>query len=246
MQPQSYQSDKIAISTAKTSTSSAAESSPGCYLIVHNVSKRHNIGTLVRSAAAFSVTEVCLVGARQFNTFGSHGSADYVNYRHFPSLQECCHYLKQDKGCRIMGVEIAEDAQPIHAHPFSGPTAFMLGNEGSGLSPQQVQLCDAFVYIPQYGAGTASLNVTVAASIVLQHFAAWAGYAERPRSGAKYDVGERPPRTGARGTVPLTEEERAAERERRLKKKAAANGHDVLQGSDGPLLDDLMDAAEEE
>jgi hypothetical protein len=28
-----------------------------------------------------------------------------------------------------MGVEIAEDAQPIQAHPFSGPTAFMLGNE---------------------------------------------------------------------------------------------------------------------
>lgn len=49
----------MATSTAETSTSSAAESSPGCYLIVHNVSKRHNIGTLVRSAAAFSVTEVC-------------------------------------------------------------------------------------------------------------------------------------------------------------------------------------------
>ena len=31
---------------------------PACYLIVHNVSKRHNIGTLVRSAAAFGVTEV--------------------------------------------------------------------------------------------------------------------------------------------------------------------------------------------
>ena len=28
-----------------------------------------------------------------------------------------------------MGVEITEDAQPIQAHPFSGPTAFMLGNE---------------------------------------------------------------------------------------------------------------------
>ena len=32
-------------------------------------------------------------------------------------------------------------------------------------------MCDFFVYIPQYGGGTASLNVTVAASIVLQHFA---------------------------------------------------------------------------
>jgi hypothetical protein len=37
------------------------------------------------------------------------------------------------------------------------------------------------VYIQQYGAGTASLNVAVAASIVLHHFALWAGYGERER-----------------------------------------------------------------
>jgi hypothetical protein len=86
----------------------------------------------------------------------------------------------------------------MHLHMFL--TRFLLVSlQGSGLSAPQVQLCDAFVYIPQYGAGTASLNVTVAASIVLQHFAAWAGYAERPRSGAKYDVGDRPMRTGPRG-----------------------------------------------
>ncbi|CAL8465197.1 g4732 [Coccomyxa elongata] len=217
----------------------------GSYLIVHNVSKRHNIGTLVRSAAAFGVTEVCLVGARQFNTFGSHGSADYVKYRHFPSLQECCRYLKEDRGCRVMGVEITEDAQPIQAHPFSGPTAFMLGNEGSGLSPQQAQLCNAFVYIPQYGAGTASLNVTVAASIVLQHFAVWAGYPERPRTGEKFEIGERPQRTGPRGMVPLTEEEWAAERERRQDRRAASNWHSELQDSEG-LLDPFLERADAE
>jgi len=33
---------------------------PSVYLILHNVSKRHNIGNIVRSAAAFGVTEVCL------------------------------------------------------------------------------------------------------------------------------------------------------------------------------------------
>lgn len=33
----------------------------------------------------------------------------------------------------------------------------------------------------QYGAGTASLNVAVAASIILHHFAHWAGYPERQR-----------------------------------------------------------------
>ena len=35
-----------------------AAARPKCYLIVHNVSKKHNIGTLVRSAVAFNVHQV--------------------------------------------------------------------------------------------------------------------------------------------------------------------------------------------
>ena len=77
----------------------------------------------------------------------------------------------------------------------------MLGNEGQGLTPRQMALCDAFVYIPQHGAGTASLNVAIAASIVLHHFAVWAAYPERGREGFKFVVrgGGRPgggPRLG--------------------------------------------------
>lgn len=73
--------------------------------------------------------------------------------------------------------------------------------QGHGLSEKQVALCDAFVYIPQYGDGTASLNVTVATSIVLQHFAQWAGYREHRRQGQKFVVGERPQRTAPRGAI---------------------------------------------
>jgi tRNA G18 (ribose-2'-O)-methylase SpoU len=51
----------------------------------------------------------------------------------------------------------------------------MLGNEGQGMNAKQMSLCDKFVYIPQHGPGTASLNVAVAASIVLHHYALWAG-----------------------------------------------------------------------
>jgi tRNA C32,U32 (ribose-2'-O)-methylase TrmJ len=43
--------------------------------------------------------------------------------------------------------------------------------QGSGLSDKEMEICDSFVYIPQNGPGTASLNVTVAASIVLHQFA---------------------------------------------------------------------------
>lgn len=91
----------------------------------------------------------------------------------------------------------------------------MLGNEGTGLSPKQMALCDTFVYIPQHGQGTASLNVNVAAAIVLHRFACWASLPEAPRTGFKYNVKQRPLRRAPRGTVPLTEEQREAERARR-------------------------------
>ena len=45
-----------------------------------------------------SMLQVCLTGTRQFNTFGSHGATDFVAYRFFPKLEQCCTFLKQEKG----------------------------------------------------------------------------------------------------------------------------------------------------
>ena len=42
------------------------------------------------------------------------------------------------------------------------------------MNAAQTAICDGFLYIPQYGGGTASLNVTVAASIIMHSFAVWA------------------------------------------------------------------------
>ncbi len=63
----------------------------------------------------------------------------------------------------------------------ASPSTPTTNPQGHGLTSKQISLCDSFVYIQQYGAGTASLNVAVAASIVLHHFALWAGYQERQR-----------------------------------------------------------------
>ncbi|KAJ4722303.1 tRNA/rRNA methyltransferase [Melia azedarach] len=163
------------------------------YVVVHNIAKRHNVGTLARSATAFGVSEMILVGRRDFNAFGSHGSTSHLNFRHFHSLTEARLFLKS-KDCDICGVEITDNAVSVTQHPFKKSTAFLLGNEGMGLSAKECEICDFFVYIPQYGGGTASLNVTVAASIVLHHFGVWAGFSERTRDGNKFVVAERPAR----------------------------------------------------
>ncbi|KAK9811931.1 hypothetical protein WJX73_000525 [Symbiochloris irregularis] len=188
---------------------------PSSFLILYNVGKRHNIGMILRSATAFNVREVCIIGNRRFSSFGDQGTEVYINFRLFEDVQQCCTYLRDQQGCRILGVEIADSAVGVQNHPFQGPTAFMLGNEGAGLSDKQVSHCDGLIYIPQHGPGTASLNVAIAASIVLHHFAIWAGMAERERTGPKYNVAPRPLRMGAKGTVPLTAEEVAAKRELR-------------------------------
>lgn len=152
--------------------------------------------------------------------------------RHLSALLTRIAFASFLLGCEIIGVEIVESAKPIHTHPFKGPVAFMLGNEGQGLSQRQINACDSFVYISQYGAGTASLNVAVAASIVLHHFALWAGYEERSRSGFKFDVAERPQRVAPRGMVPLSAEEVAALQAQRAAQKAGSEAGDAGVGLD--------------
>lgn len=189
------------------------------YVVVHNIAKRHNVGTLARSATAFGVKELILVGRRDFNSFGSHGSTSHLPFRHFHSLSDARNFLKE-KDCDICGVEITDSALPVNEHPFKRSTAFLLGNEGTGLSTKECEICDFFVYIPQYGCGTASLNVTVAASIVLHHFGVWAGFSERSRDGHKFIVAERPVKQGKY----CTETEESVIQERKSRRENASNG----------------------
>ena len=196
---------------------------PECYLIFSNIGKKHNLGNLVRSAVAFGVKETVVVGYHKFNVFGAKGSDKYMTYHRVDKLSEAREYLK-GKGVRICGIEIMKDSKPIQSHPFSGPTAFILGNEGTGLNENQKAICDDFVYIPHYGNGTASLNVTVAASIVLHHFGSWAGYTERERdeeNPEKFLVEQPDPSMAA-----FTEEAKRKREERARKRAAQDANHD--------------------
>eukprot|EP00929_Paragymnodinium_shiwhaense_P086196 TRINITY_DN46729_c0_g1_i1.p2 TRINITY_DN46729_c0_g1~~TRINITY_DN46729_c0_g1_i1.p2 ORF type:complete len:249 (-),score=72.17 TRINITY_DN46729_c0_g1_i1:216-962(-) len=159
-------------------------------LVLFNVGKRQNFGTLIRSACAFGVSEILAVGAQKLALFGNQGTASNAPIRQVDTLDLAKAELKQ-RGIRLCGVEITDDAVPVNSLPFTGPTAFMLGNEGIGMTEAQKAACDFFVYIPQYTGATASLNVAIAGSIVLHHFALWAGMAEHQRAGEKFVVEQR-------------------------------------------------------
>jgi tRNA G18 (ribose-2'-O)-methylase SpoU len=161
------------------------------YLILYNIMKPRNVGYLLRTAAACGVSEVIVVGRRNMYSDRTRGTAGQLPRRHFFKLPLAFEYLRSI-GTTICGVEIADTATPVQSQPFRGSTAFFFGNEITGLTPEQMAMCDQLVYIPQFGAAH-SLNVNVSAGIVLHHFAIWAGMKESARDGHKFVVEERGP-----------------------------------------------------
>ncbi|TDH74357.1 hypothetical protein CCR75_001440 [Bremia lactucae] len=154
---------------------------PRHYLILNNVQKIKNVKNMLMSASAFGVKEVFVVGQKKFDLQEQASFLNSLSCRttRVATLKDC-RALCNERSIQIIGVEIMHDAKSIVEEPFNGDTAFIMGNEvggkrvGAGMNSAQMAICDQFVYIPQYGGGTASLNVTVAASIVLQRFALWA------------------------------------------------------------------------
>ena len=161
---------------------------PECRVLIYNVSKKLNIGMMIRTAVAFAATQIIVVGNRKINTLGNQATSRYISFKYFDRWRECAEWIKQE-GWKLIGVEIGERAVNITTRPFSNKTIFVLGNEGQGLSAETMDACDELVYIPQYGRGTASLNVSTAASIVLHHFAEWAQYPTHTKiTGYKFEV----------------------------------------------------------
>lgn len=189
--------------------------SPDCYMLVFNIGKKKNFGDILRSAAAFGVKEVFVVGAKKLSTFGNQGTQKYCHFRHFDTLSDAKSELGR-RGIKLVGIEITDNAVPIQSHPFSGSTCFMSGNEGTGMNQQQLDACDSFVYVPQYSGATASLNVATATGIVFHHFALWSKKTEQPIDGFKFVVDAAPSFLNPSSEMLLEAE--AKREERRLKR----------------------------
>ncbi len=129
---------------------------------VEGVSKAVNLGNLLRSAHAFGASFVFTIGAdpRALQTRADTSKASaHLPLYHWTSLAE----LDLPKGCRLVGVELLDEAValPSFAHPLQA--AYVLGPERGTLSPDLVAKCQYIVRIPTYF----SLNLATAGAIVM-------------------------------------------------------------------------------
>lgn len=137
-------------------------------LILEDIQDPGNIGTIIRSAVAFSIDTIILTKgcADLYSTKvirSCQGLLFYINIIE-SEIEDVLNTLKQRK-IPILGTKVNGGKDIKKIEKFS-KFAIIMGNEGSGLSAQTLNLCDDYLYITMNPL-CESLNVGVAASIIL-------------------------------------------------------------------------------
>ena len=140
--------------------------------VFENVRSAYNVGSLFRTADAFLLEAVYLVG---YTAFPPHkeirktalGAEDTVAWKHFKKMEEALADLRA-LGYSIYAVEQAEGSRMLqHLQVATDEKiAVVFGNEVTGVEQSTIAQCDGCLEIPQLGMKH-SLNVSVAAGIVL-------------------------------------------------------------------------------
>lgn len=126
------------------------------------ISKPRNLGNLLRSAHAFGASFAFTIGAHH-NAFDASSdtsrAVEHLPVYHWEALNE----MQLPRGCKLVGIELTNDAieLPSFHHPLQA--AYVLGPERGSLSQGLLSRCDYVVKIPT----SFCINVAVAGAIVM-------------------------------------------------------------------------------
>ncbi len=135
------------------------------HIAIENWQHDFNIGSIVRSANAFAVAEVHIVGRRRWNKRGAMVTDRYQHVRHHRSVEDFSAWA-QTNGLSVIGVDNVPGSAPIERSVLPLDCVLVFGQEGPGLSSAMSALCSSTLAITQFGS-TRSINVGAAAAIAM-------------------------------------------------------------------------------
>ena len=143
-------------------------------LMLEAVQDPGNVGTLLRSAAAFGFNAVvlgpgCAAPFSPKTLRSSMGAAGRLPVLHSNDLPATLQALRQ-RGVTCLAAALYRSRPLSEAgREFPGGVCVVIGSEGQGLRDETVEACDAAVRIPMTDR-VESLNAGVAGSVLLWHF----------------------------------------------------------------------------
>src|SRR3989344_2129518 len=138
-------------------------------VILGEVQDPHNVGAIIRSAAAFGIAGVLIPEHNQAGITGaviksSAGMVFRIPLVSIGNINQAIKTLKE-KGFWIYGLA-ASGKNELGKEKFDAPAAFVVGNEGAGIREKTLEICDIVLNIPIHER-TESLNAAVSAAVVL-------------------------------------------------------------------------------
>lgn len=139
-------------------------------LLLDSVQTPFNVGSIMRTAAAERIDHVWLAASTASPTHErtqktALGSQRFLTWTILERPDDAVAAARND-GYRVVGLELADGAIPLHEADLRGDVCLALGHEDRGLSPACLSACDEVVFIPQLGR-IGSLNVATAAAIAI-------------------------------------------------------------------------------
>jgi tRNA G18 (ribose-2'-O)-methylase SpoU len=133
-----------------------------------NITKEHNVGSLVRTAHAAAAEEVVLVGEREWNVEAARTSELFTTVTQLRDAA-AFHRYREEKRWDLVAVELDARAVNLFDAEYPERPCFLLGAELGGIPADLLDEAKLVVQIPQWGL-VPSLNLAVAGSIVLYDF----------------------------------------------------------------------------
>lgn len=137
-------------------------------ICLDNIQDPGNLGTIIRSAAAFNIDTIIL----------NDKSVDLYNDKVIRSCEGMIFNVNvirsnlknkiielKNNGYKVIGTSVKNN-KLLKDVIFEGKFAIILGNEGNGVSKEIEDLCDDYIYI-KMNENCESLNVAVASSIIM-------------------------------------------------------------------------------
>jgi 23S rRNA (guanosine2251-2'-O)-methyltransferase len=141
-------------------------------VVLENIRSMQNVGSVFRSADAFLVEAIYLIG---YTPQPPHrdihktalGATETVTWKYFPKTADAIAELKAE-GYKIYGIEQAEGSILLQDFQRNeeDKIALIFGNEAEGVAQETLLECNGCIEIPQLGMKH-SLNISVAAGVVM-------------------------------------------------------------------------------
>ena len=142
-------------------------------VVLEDIFQPHNASAVVRTCDIFGIQDVHAIENKYNNKVSRHvakGSQKWLNqyrYRNDGDNTKSCLDDLKSKGYQIIATTPHNDSCLLQDFDISKKTAFVFGVEAEGVSDIVKENADGFLKIPMVGF-TESLNISVAAAIILQ------------------------------------------------------------------------------